>query len=109
MSLGTPYVNVTLTLLLPVFVNNTAQGLQQLQGYVPLGAQQIQGIIQAILDSGGQTFRLSTRFALDPEGICLSMLLLFMSCQGAVHINHQLCWYNQAQHAGAALQRAWCR
>ena len=51
---GTPYVNVTLTLLLPVFVNNTAQGLQQLQGYVPLGAQQIQGIIQAILDSGGQ-------------------------------------------------------
>ncbi|KAK9833700.1 hypothetical protein WJX74_003155 [Apatococcus lobatus] len=50
---GIPYVNVTLTLLLPVFVNSTAQGLQQLQGYVPLGAQQIQGIIQAILDSGG--------------------------------------------------------
>ena len=42
-----------MTLLLPGFVNTTAQGLQQLRGYVPLGAQQIQGIIQAILTSAG--------------------------------------------------------
>ena len=52
---GTPYVNVTLTLLLPGFVNTTTEGLAQLRGYVPLGAQQIQGIIQAILTSAGDS------------------------------------------------------